>query len=113
LSYRTAVGSGPKKMLDAVSANLTGPNHDFGVMHTSIALQVELTGAPTGGTISVYGSLDGVNFDPTALVVWTIGTQSSGNIQVATGKGFIWVQAILAGLTGGTTPTVTAIAAAY
>lgn len=118
MSYRTAVGSGPKTVLNLATVNTgsTGlPNHDFGIMHTSIALQVVLGGTvpATGGVITVYGSLDGVNYDPTPLATWTVGTQVSGNIVVATGKGFIYVNCQLASLAGGTSPTVNAVVAAY
>jgi hypothetical protein len=112
--YSTSSGTPAFIPLNAVTANGTSTTVALGAARSSVSLQVILGGSviATGGTVSLYGSIDGTHFDPAPLIVWTIGTQSSGNIEYSTGKPIVAFNAILAGLTGGTSPTVTAFAAA-
>jgi hypothetical protein len=98
--------------LKAATANGNGAPADFRVARLNVAMQVVLTGAPSGGTVTLVGSLDGVNWSA-ALATFTIGTDTNGDIKVSTGKPVIKARAVLAGLTGGTSPTVTALLAAY
>lgn len=107
-----SIGSGPQKVLDAVTANGSG-SYDFGNLHSTAGLQVILTGAPSGGTIVITGSIDGVTYDAAALATFTIGTDASGAIKIATGTMFRSLKATLGSLSGGTNPTVTAWVGAY
>jgi len=103
----------PNRALDAVAANVNGPVTNLSGAHAKLAMQVLLTGAPTGGTVTLQGSLDGTNFDTsgTGLAQFTIGTDASGAIKFAIDKPVSFYRVALAGLAGGTNPTVTAIVA--
>jgi hypothetical protein len=95
-------------VLNAVTANATA-TVNLGIPHSTWSMQVVLTGSPSGGTITLAPSLDGTNMDPAAAGVaqFTIGTDASGTIKYVTGKPFTAFTVTLAGLTGGTMPTVT------
>jgi len=108
------VGSGVVTSLNAVAANTTSAVTNLGTLHAKGALQVVLTGAPSGGTVTLQGSLDGINFDAVnTLAVFTIGTDLSGAIKFVVDKPFIAFRTVLSGLAGGAAPTVTALVAAY
>ena len=100
----------PNRALDAVTANVTGSVTKLGTVHSKLSMQVILTGAPSGGIVTLQGSLDGVNFDTTtALATFTIGTDNSGDIKFVVDKPIMAYRCVLAGLTGGTNPSVTAV----
>ena len=103
------MGYFPNVVLDRAAANVTSPVFDFKTVHSKLSMQVVLTGAPSGGTVTLQGSVDGVNFDTTtALATFTIGTDHSGDIKFVVDKPVSACRVVLAGLTGGTSPTVTA-----
>lgn len=110
-SREAAANVAPQASLNAATANGSGSVIDLGTCCRSFALQVVLTGGPSGGTVTLVGSLDGTNFDA-ALATFTIGTDASGVIKYVVDKPLRYVKAVLAGLTGGTSPTVTANVAA-
>jgi hypothetical protein len=100
----------PNLALDHAAANVTGPVTNLGTVHSKLSMQVVLAGSPSGGTVNLQGSLDGVNFDATTpLATFTIGTDTSGAIKMSIDKPVSAYRVVLAGLTGGTAPTVTAI----
>lgn len=100
----------PNVALNAATANVTSPVTNLGTVHSKLSMQVVLTGAPSGGTVTLQGSLDGVNFDTTtALATFTIGTDTSGAVKFSIDKPVVAYRVVLANLTGGTNPTVTAI----
>lgn len=104
------MGYFPNTALDRVTGNQTSGAFPLGRTHSKLSLQVVLTGSPSGGTVTVQGSLDGVNFDTTnALATFTIGTDASGAMKFSIDKPFYAYRVVLANLTGGTNPTVTAL----
>lgn len=104
-------GRAPVVVLAAITANGSAV-FDFVETRSVAAMQVALTGAPSGGTVVLTASLDGVTFDATALATFTIGTDTSGKIISVVDKPFRVLKATLASLAGGTAPTVTATVAA-
>ena len=69
-----------------------------------MSFQTVITGAPTGVTVTLEGSLDGTNFflmDTTTL--------ATGEIRFISYKPVMYVRAKLTVLTGGTAPTVTVL----
>lgn len=62
---------------------------------------------PTG-TVALELSNDGTNWAPTDAATFTIGTSVNKDFVWATGKPALYARAVLASLTGGTNPTVTA-----
>lgn len=103
------MGYSPNLALYAVTANTTSPATVLGAFRSKLSMQVVLAGAPSGGTVTLEGSLDGVNFDSAGLCVFTIGTDSSGVIKFVSDKPVWSYRVVLAGLTGGTNPSVTTI----
>lgn len=99
-------GVAAAKSLDAVTANANGSAIDLEVAARTHGMQVVLTGGPTGGTVTLQGTLDGTNWF--ALATFTIGTDASGDIKFAVDTPVQQVRAVLAGLAGGISPTVTA-----
>ncbi len=100
----------PNVVLDTVTSNQTSPVTVLGSFHSKLSLQVVIggSGSPTG-TVSLQGSLDGVNFDvANALATFTIGTDTSGAIKYSIDKPVFAYRVVLASLAGGTKPTITA-----
>lgn len=62
-----------------------------------------MTGAPTTVSVTLQGSLDGVNW-----FVLATSSSTTGDYQSVADKPVFFVRANLATLTGGTSPTVTA-----
>ena len=103
------MGYFPNVALDRATANVTGPVAKLATVHSKLSMQVVLTGSPSGGTVTLQGSLDGINFDATtALATFTIGTDTSGAIKFSIDKPVSAYRVVLASLAGGTSPTVTA-----
>jgi len=74
-------------------------------------LQMSTTGGPTGGAVILEGSLDGVNWAELASV--NIALAGVGPIAVwATGRPVKEIRLRLTGLTGGSSPTLSASAIA-
>lgn len=92
------------------AATATGPSAatDLGSMRTALALQTVVTGTPSGVTVTLEGSLDGVHWAPALLT----STSTTGDYQGRAGSPVRYIRANLTALTGGTAPTVTAIIAA-
>lgn len=97
----------PGTSLNAVTADDDGGGVNVSGYQT-LAMQVVLTGSPTGGTVTLELSLDGTNWDATSTV-FTIGTDTSGDIKFSTDTPAEFARAKLASLAGGTSPTVTAL----
>ncbi len=98
----------PATSLSAVAANGNGTTIDFGTCVRTFSLQTLLTGTPTGGTVVLQLSNDGTNWSPTITgSTFTIGAQVSGEMVFVSDKPARYARAVLAGLTGGTSPTVT------
>lgn len=91
--------------LNAVTANGTGTAFDFSAAVGTVTLQVSTTGTPTGGTVTLMVSLDGVTWvasTTTATVTATPVIAHLANVAVR------YVRCDLSALAGGVTPTVTA-----
>jgi hypothetical protein len=99
-----------KKALDAITADGSGVATYLGYSAKNWALQVKHTGTPTGGTVVLSTSLNGVDF--VTLATWTIGTDVNGTIIYAVDKPATFYKVTLANLLGGTSPTVSAWVAA-
>ena len=115
LGMNVQVGSGVYTALNAVAVNVTSNAFNFTCVHCKASLQVILTGGPNAGTVTLQGSLDGVNFDTTGtgLAQFVIGTDTSGALKFVVDKCFTALQVVLAALGGGASPTVTALIGAY
>jgi hypothetical protein len=100
-------GSGPTTSLNAATATGAGPVVDLGVVRSSHTLQTTVTGAPTGVSVNLEGSL--AVGGPWAVLANS--TSTTGDVQTASGKAVRYVRANLVTLTGGTAPTVTALIA--
>jgi hypothetical protein len=98
-------GSGPTTSLAAVTATGAGAVADLGVVRSAHTLQTSVTGAPTGVTVLLEGSLAATG----PWVVLATSTSTTGDVQTATGKAVRYVRADLTVLTGGAAPTVTAL----
>lgn len=103
----TSSGSGPTTSLNAAAATGPGTTVDLGVVRSSHTMQTSTTGAPTGVTVNLEGSL--ASTGPWTTLVAS--TSTTGDVQTVSGKAVRYVRANLAVLTGGTAPTVTALIA--
>lgn len=108
--FPTANGIAPIKVFNAISANATSATFNLVATHNNASLQVILAGSVVyvGGTVMLQGSLDGTNFDAAGLVTWTIGSDTNKAMKFSVDKPFAAFQLVAAGLTGGTSPTLTA-----
>lgn len=96
------------KLLNAVTSTGASLAKEFTRLIKHHTVQVNITGAPTAVTVTLEGSLDGVNFR-------TIATHalSAGDLTATTGMFFdidkpvLFVKVNLTVFTGGTAPTVT------
>lgn len=102
--------SAPQTSLAAATANGNGTTIDFTTSRRTFGMQVVLGGdvVPTGGTIVLQLSNDSTNWTATALATFTIGTSVNKDFVYVVDKPARYARAVLAGLTGGTNPTVTA-----
>ncbi len=91
--------------LNAATANGTGTVIDFGSACQSFSFVVTTTGSPTGGTVTLSLSVDGTTFVATTTTA-TVG--SSAALASLSGVAARYARLDLTGLTGGTSPTVTA-----
>ncbi|SRR6266849_8076935 len=102
-------------LFNAQASNATGTKQ-FGIdqfshvqSYTNWSVQTSSTGTPTGYTITIQFSIDGVNWVNAA----TTFTQADGNpvtkniTPLGSGTAAPYIRAVLTGLTGGTAPTVT------
>lgn len=102
-------GSRPRTSLDAATADANGSTEAFGRAHKTWGMQVVLGGdvVATGGTVTLHLSHDGTNWSA-AVATFTIGTTTNKDIVYAVDKPASFARAVLASLSGGTNPTVTA-----
>lgn len=94
-------------LLDGVTADVNGAWKTVAGFK-DFSMQVVLTGSPTGGTITLESSNDGSNAAPTPLMTFVIGSDTNLEINYVIDKPVAFVRATLAGLAGGTSPTVSA-----
>lgn len=106
-SLSTSSGSGPSTSLNAVTATGAGTVVDLGVVRSVHTMQTTVTGAPSAVTVNLEGSLSAGG--PWAVLVAS--TSTAGDVQTVSGKAVRYVRANLVTLTGGTSPTVTALIA--
>lgn len=92
-------------LLDGVEANTTGEWKGVAGFRT-LSMQTILTGSPTGGTVTLEASNDGVNAAPAVLATFTIGADGNFDMKYVIDKPVAFVRAKLAALAGGTSPTV-------
>ena len=93
--------------LNAVTSPGAGSAMSFDKPRGPISMQVSTTGSPSGLTVYLEGSLDGVNYNTIATVT---GTGSSQEFVSATGP-VLFARANLQTLSGGVSPTCTAVIA--
>jgi hypothetical protein len=91
--------------LNAVTANGPGVPVDFGGGVKDVSIEVTTTGSPTGGTVTLMVSDDGVTYVATTTTV-TVGANPAA--AVLSNGAWRYVRTDLSSLTGGTAPTVTA-----
>lgn len=80
---------------------------DLGATYSQFGMQTVVTGAPTGVSATLQGSLDGTHF-----VVLATSTSTTGDYQSVTGKPVRFLKVNLGTLTAGTSPTFTALVGA-
>lgn len=91
--------------LAAVTANGNGTVVDFGSPKRCVTLAISTTGAPTAGTVTLSVSIDGVTFVASTTTATVSANPAVSHLQHVAVR---YARADLTGLTGGTTPTVTA-----
>jgi len=94
-------------LLNAAANTVTGATHsklNTSLITEDLTVQLILTGVPTAVTITIYGSLDGINFDALAIH----DAIANGNMFHISGKDVRYIYATATTVTGGTNPTVTA-----
>ena len=97
--------------LNTVTQTGKGPVIKLFRPHRTHGIQVSATGAPATVTAQLLGSLDDANFF--LIATWDTGAgQTLGDIVFVTSKPVMSVQVNLTALSGGTTPTVTAVVVA-
>lgn len=90
-------------LLNAVTVTGAGGGTALPTPCGRFGMQTKVTGAPTTVSLTLEGSLDGVN--------WTVlatSTSTTGDYQAAVDKPVAFIRGNLGTLTGGTAPTVTA-----
>lgn len=91
--------------LNAATANGPGTAVDFGRPVMDVSVEVTTTGSPTGGTVTLLVSEDGTTFVASTATV-TVGANPA--TVTLSNVGWRYARTDLSGLTGGTSPTVTA-----
>jgi len=104
LNAATATGAG------AAFAVPVSPSAQRGGFIQTMAWQIVTTGAPSGISVTLQGSLDGVNWFNIGSAV-TTATLTLINLANANAGPYAFVRANLGTLTGGTSPTVTVLLA--
>lgn len=89
------------KILKAVTATGAGSGYPTDRVYADHGWMINVTGSPTGVSVTLEGSLDGTNW-----VVLDTSTTTTNEIRFVTGKPVIQVRANLGTLTAGTSPTV-------
>lgn len=91
--------------LNAVTANGNGSAVDFVTARRNVSMVVSATGAPAAGTVTLQVSHDGTTWFATSTTATAGATVSSGTLSNGAWR---YARAVLSGLSGGTSPTVTA-----
>lgn len=90
--------------LNAVSVTGIGAALEFDVPRSPVSLHVIVTGAPTF-EVDLEGSIDGIN--------WArVGATTSAGAMVSATAPVMMIRANLTSISGGTSPTITALLAA-
>lgn len=89
------------KILDAAAATGAGSTYQTDRVYADHGWMITVTGAPTGVSVTLQGSLDG-----SAWVTLDTSTITTQEIRFVTAKPVVFVRANLGTLTGGTSPTV-------
>ena len=92
-------------LLNAVSANTTGPVAGLGTPYGNLTLAVSTSGTVSAFSVVLQGSLDGFNFEAIGSAI----TSATAGTSMGTGILFQYFQAVLSGYSG--TGTVTAVLA--
>jgi hypothetical protein len=96
--------SGTAVNTQAFSTVSAGATVDLGYARGTHTMQTKSTGTPATVSITLQGSLDGSTWATLAT-----STSTTGDMQQAVDKPVRYLRANLGTLTGGTTPTVTAM----
>ena len=89
-------------LLNAVSANTTGPVAGLGTPYGNLTVSVSTTGTVSAFSVVVQGSIDGFNFEAIGSAI----TATTAGTSIGSGVLFQYFQAVLSGYSG--TGTVTA-----
>lgn len=96
---------GVATLLNAVSANTTGPVAALGTVYGNLTLEVATTGTVSAFSVQLYGAIDGFNYEAIGSAV----TSATAGESVGSGALFQYFYATLSGYSG--TGTVTAVLA--
>ena len=89
------------KILNAATATGAGSGYPTDRIYADHGWMIVVTGAPTAVSVTLQGSLDGINW-----VTLDTSTITTSEIRFVTGKPVVQVRANLGTLTAGTSPTV-------
>ena len=102
-SQQVATG---RQVISFVTVTTTGDltaGVDLGVTYSKFGMQTVVTGAPTGVSATLQGSLDGTHWYTLAT-----STSTTGDYQSVADKPTRWIKVNLGTFTAGTSPTFTA-----
>jgi hypothetical protein len=105
---KLSVGAGlpPLSSLNAATVTGGGTAYDLGVCHGNWSMAVTVAGGPSGCAVQLQGSLDGTGW-------YSVGSATSNTsgtaVATAANTPARYIRANLTTLTGGTSPTVTAL----
>ena len=89
-------------LLNAVSANTTGPVAGLGTPYGNLTLAVSTTGTVSALSVVLQGSNDGFNFEAIGSAI----TSATAGTSMGSGVLFQYFQAVLSGYSGTGTVTV-------
>lgn len=89
-------------LLNAVSANTTGPVAGLGTPYGNLTAAVSTTGTVSAFSVQVLGSLDGFNYEAIGSAI----TSTTAGTSIGSGILFQYFQATLSGYSGTGTVTV-------
>ena len=97
-------------LLNAVTSTGAGPAKDLSRLIDKHVIQVDITGGPSAVTVVLEGSIDGNDFGVVGTHAFTAGDLTNTTaIFFDTDNPLLHVRVNLTVLTGGSTPSVTAI----
>lgn len=105
-----APGTGAMTSLSAAAAPGNGTAFNLGSAVNNISVQLNVSGTPSAVSVSFQGSLDGTNWN---TIGSAITSSAATSLTAFAGTPVTQIRAVLNTLSGGSSPTVTALIAGY